>query len=304
MIDVSGVHIEGRTDESVTRVLVSETANLTEIPTIIFSTFENLEVFTVSSNNVRRIYLPYCGPRVREVSINYNSIPLLQNGAFRGCRSIEILQIIGNDHERIEENVFDDLPMLHQLIMFNNTIVEIQGHWLRYQHQLEVLRLDRSTITSIQPSSFQCKDILFFLGLRDNRLERIATGTFTNMLSLRELDLGTNLIHVIEEGAFANLPLLQRLHLVGNQIVVLDSKFFGTSFPNLQHLDLGSNQINAVDVHAFTRFPALRTMFGDFNICFSYNFFVTVSIEADVFPYLETCFINFENLLKKTRKIK
>lgn len=296
IIDLSGDHIEGRTNVHVDSVIVSQTSRLQQIPTIIFTTFFNLEQFLCSSNDLLQIDLPFCGPRMKNIQVNVNPIVLLQNGAFRGCRTIETLVIALSDIERIEEHVFADLPMLRELIMLGNSLTEIQGHLFRNQHELQYVRFDQGTLTSLQAGAFQCKEFLYELDLRVNSIERIDTGTFTNMLRLRSLNLGTNNIQVIEEGAFANLPLLERLELVENQIAVFDSILFGTSFPNLNYLGVGSNQIHAVDRQVFRRFPALLSFFGAFNVCFSQNFDDIHSIETDVVPYLETCFTNFEEL--------
>jgi len=296
IIDFTGDHVGGRTNTHVQSVIVSPTARLEEIPTVIFTTFFNLEQFLCNSNDVRRIDLPFCGPRMKIIQLNLNPLSTLQNGAFRGCRSIEILTIILADTERIEENVFEDLPMLRELIMFGNSLVNIQGHLFRNQHQLEYVRLDQGILSSIQPGAFQCKEFLNELDLRVNRIEKIETGTFTNMLRLTTLNLGTNNIRVIEEGAFANLPLLSRLELVENQISVLGSNIFGTTFPNLNYLGVGSSQIHAIDRQVFRRFPTLRSFYGLNNVCFSQNFLDIQSIENDVLPHLETCFTNFDEL--------
>jgi len=296
IIDLTGDHIGGRTNVHVDSVIISQTTRLEEIPTIIFTTFFNMEQFLCSSNDLLRIELPFCGPRMKIMQLNINPLTLLQNGAFRGCGTIETLTIILAELGRIEEHAFADLPLLRDLILFGNALVDIHGHLFRNQQQLQNVRLDQGTIASIQPGAFQCKEFLVSLDLRVNRLERIETGTFTNMLRLRTLNLGTNNIRVIEEGAFANIPLLERLELVENQIAVFDSNVFGTTFPNLDYLGIGSNQIHAVDSQVFRRFPGLISFFGAFNVCFSQNFDDIQSIENDVFPYLETCFTNFDEL--------
>lgn len=296
IVDLSGDHVGGRTNAHVDSVIVSQTARLQEVPMNIFTTFLNMEQFICSSNDLRRIEFPFCGSRMRTIQVNVNPLLVLQNGAFRGCRTIETLTIILADIQRIEENAFAELQQLRELIVFGNALDELPGHLLRQQQQLEMVRFDQGAITAIQPGTFQCKEFLFELDLRVNRIERIATGTFTNMLRLRLLNLGTNNIQVIEEGAFANLPVLERLELVENQITVFDSNLFGTSFQNLNYVGVGSNEIHAVDRHVFRRFPNLISFFGAFNVCFSQNFDDIQSIEDDVWPYLETCFTNFEEL--------
>lgn len=295
IVDLSGVHVGGRTNAHVDSVEVYQTSILTEIPMNIFVTFFNLEYFGGGSNSIRRIELPHCGSRMKTLQLSQNSLSDLQNGAFRGCRSIEVLYSVSNSIQRIEENVFDDLPQLRQLILVNTTLVEVRSRWFRNQHLLQNLRLDQSTISYIQPGSFQCKEFLSNLDLRQNRLLIIETGTFTNLPRLRTLYLQTNFIRTIEEGAFANLPLLESVELVENLILVLDSMQFGT-LPNLGYLGVAANDIRAIDRHIFRRFPVLRTFIGSGNVCFSEYFLDIENIENDVFPYLQTCFSNFNDV--------
>ncbi|XP_037040508.1 connectin-like [Bradysia coprophila] len=296
MVDLSGEHVDGRSDVHVETVIVSPTARLEEIPMNIFATFINLETFFCNANFLRRIDLPFCGPRMRTFQANTNQVEVLQNGAFRGCRSLEQITIIMSDIQRIEENAFAELNQLRDLLLYENPLVELHGHLFRQLPQLQLVRFDQGELTSIHPGTFQCKEFMSQLDLSLNRLERIETGTFTNLLRLRTLNLGRNNIQVIEEGAFANLPLLERLELVENQIAVLDSNLFGTTFQNLNYLGVGSNRINAVDRQVFRRFPGLMSFFGAGNVCFSQNFDDIGSIENDVAPYLETCFTNFDEL--------
>lgn len=239
MIDLSGIHFDGRTNDDVEGVSVPPTSTLSAIPVIIFLTFRNLEIFSIDQNFLTRIDLPFCGPHMKEFTVSLNAvpIPLLQNGAFHGCNTLEKLDLISTNILQVDDNVFVDLSELRELILFNNTFAEIRSHWLRHQHQIELLRFDQSAITSIEAGAFQCKTFLRNLDLRTNRVERIVTGTFTNMLQLRVLNMGENNIQVIEDGAFANLPSLEILGLSDNRIVVLDSNIFGTTFHNLQHVD-------------------------------------------------------------------
>lgn len=296
IVDLSGEHVGGRSNAHVETVLVSPTARLEEIPMNIFTTFLNLERFYLNANFLQRIDLPFCGSRLKSFQANVNSVQVLQNGAFRGCRSLEQVTIILSGLERIEENAFTELTQLREIIIFGNPLAELHGRLFREQHQLELVRFDQGGLTTIHPGTFQCKEFVHELDLSVNAIERIETGTFTNLLRLRTLNLGTNNIQVIEEGAFANLPLLERLELVENQITVFDSNLFGTTFQNVNYLGVGSNGITAVDRQVFRRFPNLISFFGAGNVCFSQNFDDISSIENDVAPYLETCFENFDEL--------
>lgn len=114
LVDLSGDHIGGRTNADVNEITNENAANAVfeEIPSLIFNTFANLEEFSITWSNVRQIELHNCGTSVRSATISGHSIPVIQNGAFRGCSSLDFLHIVFNGITRIEEDAFVDLPNL------------------------------------------------------------------------------------------------------------------------------------------------------------------------------------------------
>lgn len=130
MVDLSGVHIGGRTNADVNQVTSESAANslFEEIPSLIFYTFANLEDVTISFNSLRRIQLNNCGPRMRSATLSGNSIPVVQNGAFRGCPTITFLHMVGNGINLIEENVFADLPNLREVLLLS-IFMEVINHF-------------------------------------------------------------------------------------------------------------------------------------------------------------------------------
>ncbi|XP_037107770.1 osteoglycin, paralog a [Syngnathus acus] len=60
-----------------------------------------------------------------------------------------------------------------------------------------------------------------YLYARFNKIHKIHTGDFANIVTLKRIDLTANLISEIEDGAFANLPLLEELSLADNRLVRL-----------------------------------------------------------------------------------
>lgn len=245
VVNLSGTHIGGRTNNDVTQVIVIRPSSIEEIPTNIFTTFPNLEYFVIENNDVRKIELTNCGLRVKEVRINGNQVSLLQNGAFRGCSSIEVLHLIANNFNDIEEGAFDGLPNLIELTMFINQFPAIRQNLFRYQTQLEYLRIDQNGISTVHGGTFQSLTNVHYLDLIINNLETISAGTFTNMPNLVTLNIRINRIRFIELGAFANLPYLQTINLSDNELTVLNSGVFSTQMPRMQIMHLYANYISA-----------------------------------------------------------
>ncbi|XP_077458313.1 osteoglycin, paralog a isoform X2 [Stigmatopora argus] len=60
-----------------------------------------------------------------------------------------------------------------------------------------------------------------YLYARFNKIKRITTADFADIVTLKRIDLTGNLISEIEDGAFARLPLLEELSLAENRLVRL-----------------------------------------------------------------------------------
>ncbi|XP_057701932.1 osteoglycin, paralog a [Corythoichthys intestinalis] len=60
-----------------------------------------------------------------------------------------------------------------------------------------------------------------YLYARFNKIKKINTGDFADIVTLKRIDLTGNLISEIEDGAFAKLPLLEELSLAENRLVRL-----------------------------------------------------------------------------------
>lgn len=305
VVNLSGTHIGGRTNNDVTQVIVISPSSIEEIPTNIFTTFPNLEYFIIENNSVRKIELTNCGLRVKEVRINGNQVPILQNGAFRGCSSIEVLHLIANNFNEIEEGAFDGLPNLIELTMFINLFPVIRPNLFRYQTQLEYLRIDQNGISTIDGGAFQYLANVHYLDLIINNLETILAGTFTNIPNLVTLNIRINRIRFIELGAFANLPYLQTINLSDNELTVLDSGIFATQMPRMQIMHLYANYISAVDRNFFGQIPSIRNFHIQGNPCLSDSsgdFTLIESLENEVFPYMQVCFNNFDLLSTQLKK--
>lgn len=296
IIDLSGNHIGERTDEDVSQLIVFAQSTLEEIPSMIFDTFPNLELFNLYLAQTRHVDMGNCGTRLREIRINGNDIVRIQNGAFSGCTDIEYLQLIESNVFEIDEHVFDDIPNLIDLTILNNQLTDIQENLFLYSTRIENLRIDQNLVTTIHPRAFQSMISLRNINLQVNSLETILSGTFSNLLHLETLNLRANFIRSIEVGAFENLPYLHSIDMSTNFISVIDSYSFGY-LPRFQSWRALNNGIDAIDRNMFDKLPDLRSLLVGFeNNCVDRDFILIDSWEEEAFPYLEECFRNYEEL--------
>lgn len=297
IIDLSGDHIGGRSNADVKEVTVASSSSfLEEIPSNIFDTFPNIVDFILESNVLRRIELTNCGSQLRTLRFSGNQIPTLQNGAFRGCRSVDVLQLTACGITRIDENAFADLPDLRELTAIDNFVQEIQENLFRSQTKLELLLMHVNRISTVHPRAFQTLVSLTQINLMLNALSTVVSGLFTNMPNLAIINLRFN-VQTIEAGAFGNLPNLQILDISQGNHRVVNANFFGTTLPRLLTLWLDGSGVFAFDRNVFNQLPNLNTMFMNGNNCQAPTSFVLFnSVEDEVLPFMQNCLRNFEEL--------
>lgn len=294
VIDLSGVHVSGMSNADVTAVVVHASSRLEEIPSIIFSTFANLEAFEIFDNHLRRIEIINCGPRMTTIFIFDNPIPVLQNGAFRGCPSLQFVSITENSINIIEENAFDGLSNVDELWLKENRFTSLPQNLFRPLIRLRTLvLLNNLQLESVHGDAFQTMANIFQIDLNTNGLEVISAGTFANKADLTIVNLRGNRIRTIEAGAFVNVPLLWTLDISDNELAVINSNIFIGSPLRLIAFMLSHNAINAFDQNVFAMMPGLSSLTLWANICTTRDFQFIQSLEVEVFPHMQVCFENF-----------
>ena len=87
--------------------------------------FENLELIFIDFAGMKEIHQtdlkPF--PKLIYLSLEYNSIEVLESGVFDANPNLEILSFVTNDLVHIESNVFDNLPKL-RCFWFGRTCVD------------------------------------------------------------------------------------------------------------------------------------------------------------------------------------
>ncbi|XP_049540983.1 protein artichoke-like [Anopheles darlingi] len=193
---------------------------------------------------------------------------LLQNNHLRAIRRIkgqsnkqqpvQSLMLYGNAIETIDQDAFQDLPLL------------------------DTLYLDNNRITELSPLLFKSNDHLQHVTCSYNRLTIVKTNTFAGLSRLHSVDLSHNALTTIEGSAFYGSPI-RYLNLNGNHLTRLDGRgLAGTKlhflhadtndisslqdlgpsvFDELQELSLSGNRIDSFsEICSEHRYPMLTTL--------------------------------------------
>ncbi|CAC5402793.1 unnamed protein product [Mytilus coruscus] len=137
----------------------------------------------------------------------------------------------------IEEGTFQNMPLLHRVLLQGCNISTIETGAFMTLPNLQYLYLDNNQITTIQKGAFKDLPALRYIWLYNNQITAIPRGIFDDLKALTNLDMQNNQITTIQHGAFQNLPALQILNLRGNNVTFVKNDTFEHN-TNLQYLYL------------------------------------------------------------------
>lgn len=222
-----------------------------------------LELHNVAS--VETVYLygnqldefPLNLPRnVRVLHLQENNIQTISRAALAQLAMLEELHLDDNSISTVgvEEGAFREAVSLKLLFLTKNHLSSIP---VGLPADLKELRLDENRIADIDEDAFQNVTTLQRLLLDGNLLEdeAIASGTFQDLVNLKELSLARNSLTTpppLLPGAS-----LTKLNLQENQIDNIDVSIF-LELKKLERLDISSNQIQNLPPGVFDGLRSLR----------------------------------------------
>ncbi|XP_013108530.2 protein artichoke [Stomoxys calcitrans] len=248
------------------------------------------------------------GP-IDELVLENNQLPALP-GRFFGSLQIVRLMLRYNIIERVSNGWLNELenslveiyivePQLRSIPveslngMINMVAITIQSDELKHLPDfsgllsLTYLSVQSRSLTELQPQWFRHLPKLQNIHITGGEnLNRLESGLFDGMISLKNIDLSRNGINWIHLRALARLPNLVSLKLSYNQIsdvgmvgrvvkdlenlkklrldhniinIIEDGSF--VDLPHLSELHLNDNRITEIEYGAFLRTPMLKTIY-------------------------------------------
>ncbi|KAL7637784.1 UNVERIFIED_CONTAM: hypothetical protein RMT77_011396 [Armadillidium vulgare] len=244
-----------------------------------------------------------------------NEMVSISRNAFAGLEaSLTNFYIRESSLEDVPFDAFDNLRELRSIIIEQSSVSTIPR--LYTLPHLELLKIDSSRVSEIDPQSFRTMASLRKIQISTSNVNTLGENSMEGLLYLKEINLSNNNITWIHPGAFRNLEMVEELDLKGNNIVdaalavmaareLRSLKKFNIAnnkiqklgratfvdMPNLEIVILSNNLIELIDSEAMYKLPNLKKLdLGNNNI---YHF------EANVFtdvPSLEFLVLGNNNL--------
>lgn len=201
-----------------------------------------------------------------ELTLSYNLITVLKTFG-KSMSRLTLLNLKGNQIEKINNSVFVNL------------------------YQLKKLDLSNNRLTYIYPNAFLNLTSLATLILTSNRIKLIQSRAFSQLPQLTELQLASNQLHAFESYVFGKFENnLRTLDLSMNDL----SDFNATGLANVSNFQLRGNNLQSFDLEFFKPLFGLSDLdlsFNDLNIIYSIDY-----IRSD-FQYLT--YLDFSNMFLK-----
>lgn len=181
------------------------------------------------------------------LSLRHNSVTAIADGALAALPELEILDIAQNSITVLGRGTLRNLTTLTTLWAWVNLISVLEPGVFDDCAGLREVLLSNNLLRGPVPDVFRSVPLLHTIGLADNPLYSVPTGTWPP--NLRDLDLSNCALEAILPGMFSNLSRLSYVELAGNYIMhVAPGSFDGVG--GLDMLDLEDNFIEELDASA------------------------------------------------------
>ncbi|XP_039295282.1 lutropin-choriogonadotropic hormone receptor [Nilaparvata lugens] len=238
-------------------ILLMKRNQISTIDEDAFSNLTALRVLELDDNLLTHIPIALTKlTSLQELSVSGNRIKFVAGGILQRAPSLSLLELKGNPLVGVDPLAFSALPKLRKLILSEARELR-EVPCLNGTTGLEILRLDRASITSIPSSLCHTCPRLKSLDFKSNKLTRVPD--LGGCKDLRVLELSGNQINSLAGRPFVGLHQLHDLLLAHNVIPYLPPDAF-TGLTRLQVLDLESNQISEIHPEAFLTFTQLEDL--------------------------------------------
>ncbi|KAI4886398.1 hypothetical protein NFI96_015325 [Prochilodus magdalenae] len=171
----------------------------------------------------------------------------------------KLLDLQSNHITELKENDFKGLTNLYALSLVNNKISKVHPRAFVPMRHLQKLYFSRNLLTAI-PKNLPAS--LMELRIHENRIKKVAEGTFSGLGSMNCIEMGGNPLQNsgFEPGAFKGLKL--------NYLRISEAKLTGVpkDLPeSLHELHLDHNEIQAVELEDLRRYKQLYRLGLGYN---------------------------------------
>uniref|UniRef100_A0A1Q3F951 Putative conserved plasma membrane protein n=1 Tax=Culex tarsalis TaxID=7177 RepID=A0A1Q3F951_CULTA len=234
------------------------------VPMQSFVTLSQLDRLDLSNNRIKAIQNTdfISLPKLSYLELSENQISYLAPKSFIPLKNLIHLKLNGNRLGESPESMkaIEASLSLRELDLRSNTIRgPLKNTTLPMLKGLEILNLDKNSITSIQNGALEGLAYLQMLSLRHNQIDVLQDHAFSGLASLQVLDLGHNGIIAISGSSLKHLPRLIVLDLTHNFLRALTSDIV-SPLPSLKELRLDGNDITIIAQNALFNATELHSL--------------------------------------------
>lgn len=202
---VNGSHLSGFNDDDVTYVRFNSPMTFNYVPTKLFETFSNIQIFGLHSVN----------------------LTLLSSKAFKNCFKLNSLHVDGNENLTMVASSFaEECNNIKNIYMPCNGLKSLDTDAFKGLENLSYLVLSKNQLTNLPATIFTHTPNLEFLFLDHNQIVSLHADLLCPMRKLQLLSATFNHIELISLDVFQNKPLLDQIFLDNNQIDAIEQEFF------------------------------------------------------------------------------
>lgn len=292
MVEITGNHLEGYVDESVT-TLHGINSTIEIFPSAIINKFVNLKSVWMTNNKIKTFSnaIMTC-PKLESVTLNFNEISTIPGGIFTRCENLMMFSAIANRIENIHNNAFSGLGKLEILSLMQNKISTLTPEMFAPIFNLKNLDLDWNYIDNFSMQIFNSLPQLTELRLKHNKFTSWGTSLLELVSSLKTLHLAGNQISKVELNFFSSFDNLEILS-VGNLLESFPTITANTV--NLKELYLDSNKLKSITFESFRTYTSLQQLHVSNNLLESVDF---SSAGSNILSNLKVLFLR-ENLIEE-----
>ncbi|XP_050090248.1 uncharacterized protein LOC126574225 [Anopheles aquasalis] len=237
---------------------------LTGVPMQALAPLTQLDRLDLSSNRIKSLQNTdfLAVPKLSYLELSGNQISLITSKSLVPLRSLLHLKLNGNRLGESPESLkaLEACVSLKELNLHSNGIKgPLRNTTLPAIRGLEILCLNKNSISSIHNGALEAYPYLQMLSLRNNQIDVLQDHAFSGLASLQVLDLGHNGIVTISGASLKHLPRLIILDLTHNFLRALTADVVAP-LPALKELRLDGNDISLIAANALVNATQLHSL--------------------------------------------
>ncbi|XP_058445542.1 protein artichoke [Malaya genurostris] len=232
--------------------------NFAELYSDVFNPFPFLKTLSLYNNFIELVHRDsfVSLKELQSLDLSHNKIVFVDAEVFAANRKLHTVDLSHN-HIHYVSGVFANLPLLREIFLSENNILELTVDCFNNSASVKVIYLENNSIQRIDADTLSTLFNLEQLYLSGNHIQRVPAGFFETTSKLHSLSLDNNMISELDVRLLRWLPNLREIRLNDNQIKLIKEQLF-SGLENLMELHLQNNAIRVIERYAFMHCQQLQ----------------------------------------------